>query len=187
MSTPPPPPTNQGQSENNPLEDKRLERLYDYTKFHIGIYLSSAAGVAALLGSKEAGWIITTLVGNEYLLYLALALLVVAGMCGGIVATSVTESPTFDYFWTTEHCPATITCLKARWKVTRTTWWDATGKTWVGREHGFFWASLLTLALAILIRYPGPPSTKAQVSDTGTQATCCCACQPQPSPSSPKE
>jgi len=60
---------NRGQSKGKPVEDKRLERLYDYTKFHIGIYLSAAAGVAALLRSKDAGWIISTLVGNQYLLY----------------------------------------------------------------------------------------------------------------------
>jgi hypothetical protein len=33
------------------MEDKQLERLYDYTKFHIGIYLSSGGGLAALISA----------------------------------------------------------------------------------------------------------------------------------------
>ena len=32
------------------MEDKRLDRLFEYTKFHIGIYLSAASGLVALIG-----------------------------------------------------------------------------------------------------------------------------------------
>lgn len=144
-------------------EDKRLERIYDYTKFHIGIYLSFASGVAALLGSKEAGWFITTLIGNVYLLYASFGLLVIAGMCGGMVATSITESVSFSDFWDKDYAPPTIP------------FWTGKGKTWVAREHAFFWASLLMLAASILIRWPGPPTIK----DAGmapAAATCCCQC-----------
>ena len=37
-------------------EDKRLDRLLDYTKFHIGVYLSAVGGmvsIAALAGNKD--------------------------------------------------------------------------------------------------------------------------------------
>lgn len=151
-------------------EDKRLERLYDYTKFHIGIYLSSAAGLAALLGSKDAGWIISTLIGNQYLLYLAFFFMVLAGMCGGIVATSITECQTFNEFWSEkEHAPSTLKKWKAR------------GQSWVSREHGFFWASLITLAASILIRWPGPPTTPMRLAPAECQ--CCCKCLPAASSS----
>jgi len=152
-------------------EDKRLERLYDYTKFHIGIYLSAAGGVAALLGSKDAGWAISTLVGNQYLLYAAFAFMVLAGMCGGIVATSTTESLSFEEFWNGQHGPATVPS------------WKASGRDWVAREHGFFWASLLLLAAAVLVRYPG--TSVPQTPAVGVAASCCCACQPPPSASAP--
>jgi len=146
-------------------EDKRLERLYDYTKFHIGIYLSSAAGLAALLGSKDAGWIISTLIGNQYLLYIAFFLMVLAGMCGGIVATSITECQSFNEFWSEKkHAPSTL-------KV-----WKAKGQNWVAREHGFFWASLIVLAASILIRWPGPPA--APMKSEPVECQCCCKCLP---------
>jgi MFS family permease len=153
--------------DDKPNEDKRLERLYDYTKFHIGIYLSAAGGVAALLGTKEAGWVISTLIGNQYLLYAAFALLVLAGMCGGVVATSITESRSFPEFWEHEHSPATVRSCRA------------TGKVWVAREHGFFWASLLVLAASILVRYPGPPDPQQSLR-ANEQSNCCCDCSAAP-------
>ncbi len=128
------------------MEDKRLERLYDYTKFHIGIYLSAAGGVAALLASKEADWAISRLIGNPLLAYSALVLMVLAGVSGGIVATGTTESLTFQEFWTSRHHPKLIPLRIA----------TATGEAWATREHGFFWSSLLVLALAILVRNPWP-------------------------------
>lgn len=146
--------------------DIRLARLYDYTKFHIGIYLSAAAGVATLLGSRDAGWVIATLVGNQYLLYLAFASLMLAGMCGGIVATGITESLTYKDFWTGDHHPATFPKIEAK------------GKKWVAREHGFFWASLLLLAASILIRYPGPASLNNE-PELAPGVPCCCICQQQ--------
>ncbi len=146
---------------SSPAEDKRLDRLYDYTKFHIGIYLSAASGLATLLGSKEAGWVISTIIGNQYLLYLAFFLMVLAGMCGAIVATSITECQTFNEFWKEkEHAPTTLKCLKG------------TGQCWVAREHAFFWASLLVLAASILIHWPSSPvpSIKSELSE----GQCCC-------------
>lgn len=143
-------------------EDKRLERLYDYTKFHIGIYLSFAGGVATLLASKDSGWVVSSLIGNQYLLYAAFALLVLAGMCGGMVATSITESKTYEEFWSRTHYPPTI----SRWR--------GTGQDWVNREHGFFWASLLVLAASILIRWPGPPDVPITEKDFAPKCSCLC-------------
>ena len=96
--------------------DKRLARLYDYTKFHIGIYLSAAAGLVTLLASKDAGWVIATLIGNQYLLYAAFVSLILAGMCGGMVATSITESLTWKAFWDEDHNPAILAMVKAKGK-----------------------------------------------------------------------
>ncbi|MCV2371395.1 hypothetical protein LNV07_25190 [Paucibacter oligotrophus] len=124
------------------LEDKRLERLYDYTKFHIGIYLSAAAGLTGLLGSianQKAGQFLFDLVGAPPLLGLALVLMVLAGACGGVVATSVTESRKFDDFWKKPQGPS---------------WWrqGPVGAKWVAAEHSFFWMSLVSIITAVLWR-----------------------------------
>lgn len=143
-------------------DDKRLERLYDYTKFHIGIYLSSAAGLAALIGSEKPGWLVAQLIGTQQFLYLALVCMVFAGMCGGVVATSTTESRTFVEFWNGEHGPATLPGLKR------------TGSQWVAREHGFFWASVLFTVASVI--FPFSPLALPQVKDADSNAnTCCCA------------
>jgi hypothetical protein len=123
-------------------EDKRLERLYDYTKFHIGIYLSAASGLAALIGSlanNKGGEFLVALVGSPALLGLALLFMVLAGACGGVVATSVTESKTFEAFWSNPQGPS---------------WWRTgpSGSRWVAAEHLFFWVSLTCLLLAVLLK-----------------------------------
>jgi hypothetical protein len=161
-----PPPLNQVKH----AEDKRLERLYDYTKFHIGIYLSTAGGVTALAASKDLDWIVAKLIGFPPLLYVALVLLVFAGMCGGMVATSITKSLTFDEFWAKKHYPGKSSRL------------GATGETWVHNEHRFFWASLITLAAAILIPYRELSTTEA-IKKPPAETPCCCICQSQPTES----
>ena len=122
-------------------EDKRLERLYDYTKFHIGIYLSAASGLAALIASianDKAGTLLVDLVGSPLFLGMALLFMVLAGAAGGVVATSVTESRSFDEFWGQPQGPA--------WCK----WPRPDGRKWVAVEHIFFWLSLLCLLIALL-------------------------------------
>jgi hypothetical protein len=129
-----------------PTDDKRLERLYDYTKFHIGIYLSAAAALASLLSAaapKDASTpslpaFFLDLVGSPQLLFASLLLMILAGAAGGIVATSITESRTFDDFWTKKQGPFGIYFL--------------TGRKWVSAEHGCFWLSLLCILLCVLTK-----------------------------------
>lgn len=147
-------------------EDKRLERLYDYTKFHIGIYLSAAGGVAALIGSDKLEWVIGALVRNVWFLYVAFVLLMLAGMCGGMVATSLTECRTFEAFWSNKHHPGLL-----RWP-------NLTGAGWVHSEHLFFWLGLFALAGAII---PVPWAEQAKVPKPPVEQPCCCAC-PAPPP-----
>lgn len=122
-------------------EDHRLERLYDYTKFHIGIYLSSAGGlttaIATLASDEKKIAFIRILVGSPLFLGFALFFMIAAGACAGIVATSVTESKNFEMFWDNPQGPA---WLKNGPK----------GSWWVGAEHFCFWLSLLCLIITIL-------------------------------------
>ncbi|GCL62584.1 hypothetical protein AQPW35_16650 [Rubrivivax pictus] len=142
-------------------DDKRLERLYDYTKFHIGIYLSAAAGLATLLGSEKAGWFVSALIteNNRVPLYLALAFMVMAGMCGGVVASSTIEHKNFGDFWEKAQGPQSIPFLQAK------------GKTWAMLEHAFFWVSLLILSAAIASGF-----TKLEKPASASKPTGCFAC-----------
>ena len=124
-------------------QDKRLERLYDYTKFHIAIYLSAASGLAALISSlanDKAAQFLVALIGSPILVGAALILMMLAGACGGVVATSVTESRTFEEFWNYPQGPA--------WVPKRAL---LPGSRWVAWEHGFFWLSLVFLFLSLVL------------------------------------
>ena len=121
------------------MEDKQLDRLYDYTKFHIGIYLSSAGGLAALISLVAEGKVkqkdFATFVGMPGFLTVSFALMVLAGISGAIVATSTIESPTYEKFLTDKQGAYGIKPF--------------VGKTWVTLEHGFFWLSLTALVAAL--------------------------------------
>ena len=127
--------------EQKPQEsDKRLERLYDYTKFHIGIYLSAAAGLTGLISAIAGGKLpetFTNLVGSPAFLGLSLFFMVLAGACGGVVATSVTECKSFEDFWGTPTGPS--------WRRQ-----GPLGKSWVAAEHLFFWLSLACALVSVL-------------------------------------
>ncbi len=84
------------------MEDKRLDRLFEYTKFHIGIYLSAASGLVALIGlsaKAEEGAFIIKLVGSPPALAISFVLMIIAGMAGGILASSTTEYEHYDDLW----------------------------------------------------------------------------------------
>jgi hypothetical protein len=64
-------------------DDKQLSRLYDYTKFHIGIYLSFASGIVGLISTAAEGLakvdFIKNLIGRPSLLWLSLLAMFIAG------------------------------------------------------------------------------------------------------------
>lgn len=143
-------------------EDKQLARLYDYTKFHIGIYLSFAGGIAALLGTENTGWFISNLVEpNKEPLYWALSLMILAGMCGGVVASSTIECASFSDHWDKPQGPRCLPILALK------------GKYWAALEHGFFWLSLLVLAHTVAVGFAAVnTSHKSEVQSA--QPICCC-------------
>jgi hypothetical protein len=130
-----------------PKEDPRLDRLLDYTKFHIGIYLSVGGALVGLIGlasKTNEMQFLQKLVGQHHVgLAVALALMVVAGLAGGIIASGCTQCTTFEQVWAERHGPHKLTLL--------------TGQTWAFIEHVCFWLSLLSFALTVLIA-PGVSS-----------------------------
>jgi hypothetical protein len=115
-----------------PLE--RLKLLYDYEKFHIGLYGAMIAGVIAIL--KEWPPRHPCMV---WALVLAIVCLLVAAICGAILASSVIDvygnyklwnsqtSISLNSFWTQRIGPYKWGWCKARtcWSVGHTAFWIA--------------------------------------------------------------
>jgi hypothetical protein len=119
-------------------EDKQLERLYDYTKFHIGIYLSAAGGLTALiaaLAKEGTANAVTRLIGAPWALGFSFIFIALAGVSGAIVATSAIQSTSYQSFLSDHQGAYGVKPF--------------TGQTWVTVEHGLFWLSLVFLSIGI--------------------------------------
>jgi hypothetical protein len=116
---------------------KKLEILYDYTKFHIGLYLILTSAYITLatskIGRKDALPIL-----QPALVWIAVAFFMVAGIAGGVVASSVSQSRSNsaeDFLnekigpWSTALFPARI---------------------WVYVEHTAFWLGLICAVLSFV-------------------------------------
>lgn len=69
---------------------KSLELLYDYTKFHIGLYLSLTAGYITASTAKLPDKPFLSL--NRYFFWGAVFAFIFAGIAGGIIASSLTQT-----------------------------------------------------------------------------------------------
>jgi hypothetical protein len=121
--------------------DARLERLFEYTKWHIGIYLSFGGGLIALLGSRDGSDFLCRLIAYPALMGAAVAAMALAGLAGGIIASGATRCHTFDELWS-----------QPRPLFGRDTW---RGEIWASLEHLAFWISLALLVLAVLLPHEG--------------------------------
>ena len=83
------------------MSDERVARLFDYTKFHIGLYMTLGAGlVAVVAAAADEKSVLRALVSYPKLLAGSVFLMFVAGAAGGVIASSLTQVTTFDDFWT---------------------------------------------------------------------------------------
>lgn len=100
--------------------DKGLELLFEYTKFHIGVYLTLAAGYITLGTSKLLPQL------RPRFVWTAVIFIAIAGFAGGVVASSITQSQSANVatFLSKETGPWSIECLKAQ--------------TWIYIEHTAF-------------------------------------------------
>ncbi len=110
--------------------DKSLELLFDYTKFHIGVYLALTSAYVTLAGTKsgECPWGVTM---SPCLVIPAIVMFGVAGLAGGVIASSITQTGAKD----------TKTFLRESagpWgtQLFRVIYW-----TWL--EHTAFWFGLI--------------------------------------------
>jgi hypothetical protein len=116
---------------------KKLELLYDYTKFHIGVYLILTSGYITLatskIGRKDALPIL-----QPALVWIAVVLFLVAGIAGGVVASGITQSKagSADEFLKENIGPWSTALFPAR--------------AWVYIEHTAFWLGLIFAVLSFV-------------------------------------
>src|SRR5690348_653242 len=108
-----------------PGDDGRLDRLFNYTRFHIGIYLAIGGGIAALFGSSKSFTEVSKMIGSPSALLGGLLFMAIAGLAGGIVASTTTVHRSLDDMWEAETGPWDWPLFKAR--------------RWAAIEHTAFW------------------------------------------------
>jgi len=116
---------------------KKLELLYDYTKFHIGLYLVFTSAYITLatskIGKKEA---LPMLQAN--FVWIAVVCFLVAGVAAGVIASSITQSRSngAEDFLREKIGPWSTTLFPAR--------------LWVYIEHTAFWLGLICAVLSFV-------------------------------------
>ena len=115
--------------------DKALELLFDYTKFHIGVYLTLTAAYITVATSK-IGDTLPRL--NQLFVWPAVIFITVAGYAGGIIASSITQSQsaTVEGFLNEKTGPWSMRAL--------------TGKWWIYIEHTSFWIGIICVVMSFV-------------------------------------
>jgi hypothetical protein len=112
-------------------ELEKLKLLFDYTKFHIGLYTTLGTGLTAVLAADFAeAWHV-----DRGLLGVAIVSIAVAGFAGGVVTSTLTQHTSHHDFWTQPTGPF------------RFKWW--TGETFTYIEHSAFWLAVAAGLLAV--------------------------------------
>ena len=111
-------------------KQKSLELLYDYTKFHIGVYLTiSGVYVTAAFASLDGHPVLPL---NLYFLGPAVLFTMIAGFAGGVIVSSLTQ-------W---HSGSALDFLNSKigpWDIERLRYM---ARHWTYVEHTAFWIGL---------------------------------------------
>lgn len=133
------------QNQFNPAEDteadrKSLERLYDYTKFHIGVYITLTGTYLTIATAKFQGNTVLNL--DLGLVGFAALCFLIAGMAGGVIASSLTQKVggSSASFLDDRIGPWVLRLWRAR--------------TWTHIEHTSFWIGLLVAVYSFLRQSP---------------------------------
>lgn len=117
-------------------DDNRLERLYDYTKWHIGLYLTLGGGLVAGIGYMyRDGQPFHHILKGPFLLFSFIAM-VFAGIAGGVIGSSLAYTKKWEEFWEMK---------QGFWGIE-----PLTGKDWTHVEHICFWLSLSLATTGVL-------------------------------------
>jgi hypothetical protein len=123
-------------SAMNAAKQKSLELLFDYTKFHIGLYLTLTAAYVVVATAKLGETPILTLIPEYF--WPAVVAFMVAGLSGGVIASSITQ--------TTARSSAEFLLLSiGPWEVKA---FHFRARIWTWIEHTAFWLGLVMAVLS---------------------------------------
>jgi hypothetical protein len=119
-------------------EQKSLELLFDYTKFHIGVYLTLTASFLTAATANINDKKLLDL--NLWLVWPAVIAFVIAGFAGGVIASSITQHVGGDSldFLDKDIGPANLKKIYFK------------GIYWTYIEHTSFWIGLLMATLSFI-------------------------------------
>jgi len=115
---------------------KSVELLFDYTKFHIGLYLTLTASYLTVATAKINEKPLLNL--NQRYFWVAIVAFMVAGLAGGMIASSITQTKARS---SAEFLEEPIGPWDWKPVFFRARVW-----TWI--EHTSFWVGLIAAALS---------------------------------------
>lgn len=138
--------------DSNELE--KVKMLLDYTKFHIGLYISLFAAIVAFLSSElgpsPGSWL-------SYGFFGGVVLFTLAGMCGGVIGSYAVGYDSYSDLMKNEDKKIGPSLFK---------WVKATGDTWATSEHRFFWLGVLVVLVSFgLFLYKGRGSNDEEAAN----------------------
>ena len=121
-------------------KQKSLELLYDYTKFHIGVYLTLATSYITAATAKFGGSEFLSLDGR--FVPPTVIFIMVAGLAGGVIVSSLTQ-------WVGGSTEDFLASKIGPWD------WKAIqlhARNWTYIEHTSFWLGLCCAALSFVVK-----------------------------------
>jgi ABC-type Fe3+-siderophore transport system permease subunit len=113
--------------------EKGLELLFDYTKFHIGVYLTLAAVYITLITSKVGGKLPKL---QPQFAWIALLFIITSGFAGGVIASSITQ------------CGCSKVAEFLNQDIGPWSTHPFSGRTWTYIEHTSFWIGIVFIVLS---------------------------------------
>lgn len=125
-----------GKCASNFEMDEQLKHLYDYTKFHIGMYMTLIIGIVGIFTNET---IFTAYIEVMPWIGFSLFFFLLAGMCGGLIASSIPFYRKFEDFIKADLFPwgfdSHLLCAK----------------TITHLEHTFFWLGTIILVVGAIL------------------------------------
>ncbi|HEV2860864.1 MAG TPA: hypothetical protein VGX48_07660 [Pyrinomonadaceae bacterium] len=155
-------------SSYNSLKLEQIKQIYDYTKFHVGLYATLLTGLLALVtfgfGDELNDLYLFDLLAAKSILYVIAVLFLVAGVSGAIVASSIVYTDWNECFGGEE-----VDFMDGtwKWKIFKPRLSDADGwpkggilslSKWATFEHWAFWLGIAIAVFSIvaIAQYGGP-------------------------------
>lgn len=112
-------------------KQKSLELLYDYTKFHIGLYLTLSSAYVVVATAKLGN--VPIFAVREAFLWPAVLAFIIAGVSGGVIASSITQSAA-------RSSAEFLSCPIGPWEIKS---FHFRARIWTWIEHTSFWIGLI--------------------------------------------